>query len=161
MTVRRIRLALAAPRLRARRGRRAQAQVGWNELERELARARRYERSFVLLNLEAGGGGPERLARFERDLRTAVRRLDTVWGDRRNSYLLLPEGDEVMVDGLLARLSRDRPQLLRERRCTWAVFPRDGVTTASLVLESRGHHRDGPGSELNGGEAVDQPSRVA
>lgn len=134
----RLALRLAAPRLRVRRSRRARARAAWSELQRELARARRFERPFALVRLESVDHGQERLARFEQELRDAVRRIDTAWGDRQHSYLLLPESDEAGVQGLLARLESERPELLRGKRCTWAIFPRDGLTVGRLLEESRG-----------------------
>lgn len=111
------------------------------ELRRELARARRYGRTFGLMRLPAklllaDNGQPRRRQRYglprHDGLRTSLRRLDLVWTDGDDAYLLLPEADRERCEALRTRLAEaaaaaDAPAI------RYAVFPGDGLTTEGLL----------------------------
>jgi hypothetical protein len=117
------------------------------ELQVELSRSRRYGHQFVLMRIpgaheaqaraSSNGDGSVPLA-----IRSLVRRVDKVWSEGANVYLLLPECDGAMAEAMLARIRERLVELLSEDvrlAISSAVFPNDGFTARSLLdaLERR------------------------
>jgi hypothetical protein len=113
------------------------ADEGWRELRRELDRSRRFGHEFVLMRMPrvADGRGSADLLQ---SLPARLRSVDSVWGVRRQAYLLLPEADRDVAVALVARLRRESPDLLPED-VRLAAFPTDGLTGGALLelLERR------------------------
>jgi hypothetical protein len=108
------------------------ADAGWNELRRELDRSRRFEREFVLIRMERihrNGNGDVDLVR---KLPGRLRSIDSVWGVRKQAFVLLPESDREVGFALLARLRRESPGLLPDD-VRLAAFPADGLTGGALL----------------------------
>jgi hypothetical protein len=108
------------------------AEAGWNELRRELDRSRRFEHEFVLMRMDRihrNGAGDYDLVRM---LPGRIRSIDSVWGVRNRAFVLLPESNREVADGLLARLRRESPGLLPED-VRIAAFPADGLTGGALL----------------------------
>jgi hypothetical protein len=64
-----------------------------------------------------------------------LRRVDRVWSEGTSIYLLLPECDRTMAEGMLARIREPLSELLSEEErvgVSVAVFPDDGVTSGAL-----------------------------
>ena len=108
------------------------AEKGWRELRRELDRSRRFGHDFSLLRMPRvvpdGNGGTD----LARSLPVRLRSIDTVWGDRRYAFVLLPEADRDVALALVARLRRETPGLI-PRDVRLAAFPEDGVTGGALI----------------------------
>ncbi len=101
---------------------------GWDELDRELARARRHARPFALIRLPGAG---RQLAVLER-LRPLQRRTDRAWLDGGDAFIVLPEADDATVGGLVGRIEKEQPSFVSEAP-HFAVFPRDGLTSGALL----------------------------
>jgi hypothetical protein len=115
--------------------RRAWAAIGWRQLQQELARSMEFGRNFALvgITLPEQSDGRASAARLETELRSNVRRVDFVWRDKRRVYVLLPEGDGRMAEGLKARLGREQPDLLDGFRWASAVGPEQGPTAGDML----------------------------
>jgi hypothetical protein len=116
-----------------------------DELQIELSRSRRYGHRFVLIRIpyvfraEARSNGNEEVALA---ISLLVRRVDRVWSDGANVYLLLPECDGAMADAMLDRIRERLAKLISEEvrlAISSAVFPDDGFTKRALfgALERR------------------------
>jgi hypothetical protein len=106
--------------------------TGWNELRRELDRSRRFGREFVLIRMErvnSNGGGDIDLVRR---LPARLRSIDSVWGVRKQAFVLLPEADRDVAVALVARLRRESPGFL-PADVRLAAFPADGLTGGALI----------------------------
>ena len=104
---------------------------GWSEFHRELARARRFDRPFGIVRYVDVGGG----VMTERHLRDKVaavaRRIDRVWLDGGDLFVLMPESDAGAVETAVAR-ARYRVGEALDRTIT-ATFPANGITSGSLI----------------------------
>lgn len=101
---------------------------GWQAVQRELDRSRRYERPFVLLRVpraQSGSALPDALRPF-------VRNHDLLWASGENVYLLLPEATREMAHALLARIRSVQPHLL-PAIVRVVAFPEDAVTGGALI----------------------------
>jgi hypothetical protein len=114
------------------------AEVGWAEFHRELARARRYERTFAVV----------RFARPERDIgatqvrlldevSASARRIDRVWVDGNDVLVLLPESTRAAAEALVARIRSRVPQDF-ELSSSVACFPLDGLTARAVIAALQG-----------------------
>jgi hypothetical protein len=106
--------------------------AGWNELRRELDRSRRFGRQFVLMRMERlhrNGSGEVDLVR---KLPSRLRSIDSVWGVRKQAFVLLPEAGREVAVALLARLRHESPGLL-PADVRLAAFPADGLTGGALI----------------------------
>ncbi len=96
----------------------------WHSLRAEIARARRFERSFALVRIEPV---PDVfVAQF-------VRSVDYAWVADGSAYLLLPEGTHRDAEGLIVRLREAMADEVAGKRITYAAFPDDGLTTGGLL----------------------------
>ena len=104
---------------------------GWSEFHRELARARRFDRPFGIVRYVDVGGG----VMTERHLRDKVaavaRRIDRVWLDGGDLFVLMPESDAGAVETAVAR-ARYRVGEALDRTVS-ATFPANGITSGSLI----------------------------
>jgi hypothetical protein len=105
--------------------------VGWAEFHRELSRARRYERAFGIVRFVGVTGRPVS-ERVIRDRVAAMsRRIDRVWVDGNDLFVLLPESDAAAVQTAIER-ARYRLGALLDAPVT-AIFPANGITSGSLI----------------------------
>jgi hypothetical protein len=115
--------------------------AGWlpDELETELTRSRRYERTFALVRIPSRAktiATPSGSIEFGRAISSLVRSVDKVWSDPEGVYVLLPEGDRAMSEAMLTRLRRPLGELLsaeEQDAISYVVFPHDGVTRGALL----------------------------
>lgn len=115
--------------------RRRLGSVPYDELRREMDRARRHERPFALARLRlasrsVANGSPLPLLD---DARPAVRSTDRVWRTGRDLYVLMPETSKPGAEAIIGRALSVRPELSTEWRI--ASFPSDGVTVGALFAE--------------------------
>ena len=100
----------------------------WRDLRREMARARRFGRSFALVRIG-------RLPRpgFASHLRT----VDYAWAADGGTYVLLPEADREAAEGFVGRIRREVPDLVAGSAVSVAAFPDDGLTSGALLQALR------------------------
>jgi hypothetical protein len=106
--------------------------AGWRELRREIDRSRRFRHDLVLMRMariHRDGNGKVDLVR---KLPARLRSTDSVWGVRKDVYVLLPEADRDVAVALIARLRRGSPGLL-PGDVRLAAFPVDGLTRGALL----------------------------
>lgn len=120
----------------------------WQHLHDELRRSRRHGHHFVLARIrvtkgrtsapqdpaEALRGGQKTLVAVEASLRTT----DRCWLDGGSVYALLPETDRSMADTFLERARRAYPDVLSGAAVTVVGFPKEGVTSGSLLAALAG-----------------------
>jgi hypothetical protein len=128
------------------------------ELWNELTRSRRYGRSFLLLRIRlarpAAVARPRRprrpVERYKADgglLHGVFRRIDRVWEDEDDFYVLLPECDRSKGDAVVSRVRALLVHSLGDAEIAMAAFPDDGVTSGALLvaLRRRSSHWQGVG----------------
>jgi hypothetical protein len=109
----------------------AEPAQGWAEFHRELNRARRFDRPFGIVRF-VGVGADEASGVHVRDRVAALaRRIDRLWIDEGDLFMLLPESDAGAVETAVAR-ARYRIGDVLETSFT-AIFPANGITSGSLV----------------------------
>jgi hypothetical protein len=104
---------------------------GWGEFHRELNRARRFDRPFGIVRFV----GVDRGLTTERHLRDQVaslgRRIDRVWLDGGDLFVLMPESDASAVETAVARVRYRIGAALDD--VVTATFPANGITSGSLI----------------------------
>ncbi len=100
----------------------------WAELRLEIARSRRFARSFGLVRIQ---GIPRQ------NLNTALRSIDRSWTVNGITYVLLPEADRDAAQSVRGRLLREASELLAGCSLSVAAFPEDGLTTGALLKALR------------------------
>jgi hypothetical protein len=115
----------------------------WEELQREIDRSRRYEHSFSIVRLTSRATSrrafdrhEERRAELEQralTLGVLLRKLDRVWADGEDIYLLLPEGGRAMAESMLDRISEPLAALMPDCEAAIAAFPDDGLSKGALL----------------------------
>jgi hypothetical protein len=116
----------------------------WEDLQREIDRSRRYEHSFSIVRLASRattgrasvGQHGERRAELEQralSLGVLLRKIDRVWVDGEDIYLLLPEGGRAMAESMLDRLSEPLAALMPDCKAAIAAFPDDGLSKGALL----------------------------
>lgn len=114
------------------------ANSGWTEFHRELARARRFDGRFALVRLD--GANPsvdgDLIARRDR-IAAVTRRIDRVWIDGADILLLLPEATTDAVDAAFERLRSTVPDALQIDPGI-AIFPEHGITSGALIAAAYG-----------------------
>jgi hypothetical protein len=116
-------------------------QHSWDAFRRELDRARRFERTFVLLRIPAlemtSADGVASGFGALGALPLVVRSIDQVWAIDGSIYVVLPESSHATAHQLMARLRIAMPGMPALDHVEMVEFPRDGVTTGSLVANLR------------------------
>jgi hypothetical protein len=117
----------------------------WTTLHAELARSRRYRRTFALVQVDlVPASTPTRRRRQSRRSRAAdlvsngFRTTDVAWSDGRRLMLLLPECGRREARCLLARMARELGPAVDVPGARIAVFPDDGVTSGALLARVNG-----------------------
>jgi hypothetical protein len=116
----------------------------WEDLQRELDRSRRYGHSFSVVRLasrtrfraRSNGAGEKHRAELERKalmVGVLLRKLDRVWADGEDIYLLLPEGGRAMAESMLDRIREPLAALVPDSEVAIAAFPEDGLSTGALL----------------------------
>ncbi|HYY76599.1 MAG TPA: hypothetical protein VE644_09810 [Gaiellaceae bacterium] len=116
----------------------------WEDLQREIDRSRRYGRSFSVVRLTSratskpvsGREHEQRRAELEQRalmLSVLLRRLDLVWPDGEDLYVLLPEGGRAMAESMLDRIGEPLSLLIPGWEAAVAAFPDDGVSKGALL----------------------------
>jgi hypothetical protein len=103
---------------------------GWEDLHRELARARRHERPLAIVRLP-GDGGTDAAARAAA-IAPYLRRIDRVWSEHGDVNVLLPEADRAAAERLVGRLQARQPETVGAA-ASIAAFPTDGLTSSALL----------------------------
>lgn len=62
-----------------------------------------------------------------------LRRLDRVWPDGEDVYLLLPEGGRAMAESMLERIGEQLTLLMPGWEAAIAAFPDDGLSKGALL----------------------------
>jgi len=111
----------------------------WEELRREIARCRRFARSFALVRITGGTVVPGTVV----PLGPYLRSIDHEWAAGDVRYVLLPEAGCAAAQAFVERLRRDATEALEGASASVAAFPEDGVTTGALLktLRKRAGHR--------------------
>ena len=120
----------------------------WSELRRELARSRRYERTFVLVRIPCRSVENGRAALHRErghdcrdelfEVSAFLRSVDRAWVAEDEVYVLLPECERAMGEAFLARVRRLAPEVLPEHGVRLAAFPADGSTSGALIAAVEG-----------------------
>jgi hypothetical protein len=116
----------------------------WEDLQHEVDRSRRYGHSFSVVRLasrtrlraRSNGAGEARRAELERKalmVGVLLRKLDRVWADGEDIYLLLPEGGRAMAESMLDRISEPLGMLVPDSVAAIATFPQDGLSIGGLL----------------------------
>jgi hypothetical protein len=104
---------------------------GWQEFHRELTRARRFDRPFGIVRFVGVGRADISEGQVRDRTAAQARRIDRVWLDGGDLFLLLPESDPAAVDAAVAR-ARARIGAALGDGIT-ATFPANGITSGSLI----------------------------
>ena len=124
----------------------------WDELRREIARSRRFDRPFSLLRIEATPA---------RRITPNLRAIDSEWLVGAITYVLLPECARESGEALVARLRRELPETLEDSVVSVAAFPEDGLTSGALLETLRAgceeHYARRPRERATAGTADASP----
>jgi hypothetical protein len=104
---------------------------GWQEFHRELNRARRFDRPFGIVRFVGVGRGVMTERHVRDQLATLARRIDRVWLDGGDLFVLLPESDAAAVETAVARARYRLGEPLDV--VVTATFPANGITSGSLI----------------------------
>ncbi|MDP9483489.1 MAG: hypothetical protein M3P84_09730 [Chloroflexota bacterium] len=107
----------------------ALATSAWEDVHRELARARRHERPLALVRLP-GASGTDAAARSAA-IAPFLRRIDRTWSEHGDVNVLLPEADRTAAEILVERLRKCQPDAVGGANI--ATFPADGLTSGALL----------------------------
>jgi hypothetical protein len=110
----------------------------FDELRREMDRARRHERPFAVVRIRLGSGGTDGQStetlvtalRAGDEARSALRSIDRWWRSANDLFLLLPETSADAARVALRRVGGDQAVLTGMWQV--AAFPEDGITTGAL-----------------------------
>jgi hypothetical protein len=104
---------------------------GWQEFHRELNRARRFDRAFGIVRFVGVGRGTMSERHVRDQVATLARRIDRVWLDDGDLFVLLPESDGAAVETAVARARYRLGQALDTPMT--ATFPANGITSGALI----------------------------
>jgi hypothetical protein len=134
------------------------AEVGWDELRRELDRSRRYGRTFVLVAITQPPLGAKKRRRSSRErfarLGSFLRSVDRAWIVGSVTYVLLPECTRMQGEAFLARVQREASELIPTDGVRMACFPSDGLTSGALLAALDGRPVNLEGKPREAGEFV-------
>lgn len=100
----------------------------WAELRLEIARSRRFGRSFGLIRIEG---------KTRPSLGVELRSIDRAWTVDGVTYVLLPESDRRAAESLRGRLLHEASDVLADCSLSVAAFPEDGLTSGALLKAIR------------------------
>lgn len=103
--------------------------TGWEDVHRELARARRHDRPLAIVRLP-GASGTDAAARSAA-IAPYLRRIDRTWSEHGDVNVLLPEADRSAAEILVERLRKRQPDAVGGANI--ATFPADGLTSGALL----------------------------
>ena len=113
------------------------ASGGWAEFHRELARSRRFDRSFAIVRLSAGDGhSVDELGAVRDRVADAARRTDRAWVDGDDVLVLLPETSPTTATRFTERVVGAMTGVALKP--TMATFPDDGITSGALIAVAYG-----------------------
>jgi hypothetical protein len=104
---------------------------GWGEFHRELTRARRFDRPVGIVRFVGVGRAGMTEGRVRDKTAALARRIDRLWLDGGDLFLLLPESDGPAVETAVARARYRIGESLDD--CVTALFPANGITSGSLI----------------------------
>jgi hypothetical protein len=108
------------------------AESGWAEFHRELARARRFDRPFATIRVPLDEPIDDgRLVAVRNELAANARRIDRIWIDDSDLLVLLPETSRDAAVAVMDRITALLPAM--ETRPTLAIFPDQGITSGVLI----------------------------
>ena len=108
------------------------ADTGWVEFHRELARARRFDRPFAAIRVPLSEPlAGEEIVAVRNDLAEHARRIDRLWIDDTDIFVLLPETSKEAAEIVLERIRARLPALLG--RPSLIQFPEHGITSGALI----------------------------
>jgi hypothetical protein len=112
------------------------AVVGWQEFHRELARSRRFGRTFGLVRFAGADPSVAPTPHLRDRVAARARRNDRVWIDGSDLFLLLPEADADAVAAAIARAQANASGALAPGAV--AIFPTNGITSGALIASLYG-----------------------
>lgn len=135
----------------------ASSQAGWEDVHREIARARRHERPMAIVRLpsESGRAAADRAA----SIVPYLRRIDRVWAEHGDVNLLLPDTDRTAAERLVTRLQVREPAAVGTRPSI-ATFPVDGLTSGALLAALYGTPLPAVPVPVGVGRPVELPADV-
>jgi hypothetical protein len=117
----------------------------WNVLHAELARSRRYRRTFALVQVQVLSGAtphvrrrPHRRTRLVGVASGPLRTTDYAWSDGRRLLIMLPECGEAEARRLVERMEQELRHAVDVGTARIAVFPDHGVTSGALLTRING-----------------------
>jgi hypothetical protein len=135
----------------------ASSQTGWEDVHRELARARRHERPMAIVRLS---GDPARAAGDRAaSIVPYLRRIDRVWAEHGDVNLLLPDTDRTAAERLVSRLQTREPAAVGASPSI-ATFPVDGLTSGALLAALYGTPLPAVPVPVGVGRPVELPADV-
>lgn len=134
----------------------AQTTTGWEDVHRELARARRHERPLAIVRLP-GASGTDAAARSAA-IAPYLRRIDRTWSEHGDVNVLLPEADRSAAEILVERLRKRQPDAVGGANI--ATFPADGLTSGALLAALYGTPMVSVAAPKGVGRPVDLPADV-
>ena len=137
---------------------------GWHAFERELARARRYERPLALIRAPLPDAVPTESPDVMTDINRSLRTVDTAWIDGDALWILATEADRTVAEQVADRVVGAAPRLAREA-IRVASFPADALTAGALISALQSN-RPGPiqlpvRTQLDASDAMALAARAA
>jgi hypothetical protein len=129
---------------------------GWEDLDRELERARRYGRPVTVIRMPVDGGASP--AGRAAAVLPRLRRVDRAWAEHGEMIAVLPETDRADAEHLVSRLKAGRPEGATSSVAI-ATCPTDGATRHVLLAALYGAPSAGPASGGTGAPTA-PPSNV-
>jgi hypothetical protein len=102
---------------------------GWSEFRRELQRARRFDRGFAIVRFGIVEGADP--AHIRDRVASSTRRVDRVWLDDGELFMLLPEADPNGAETAILRIRQWVGDALAVDAT--AAFPGNGITSGALI----------------------------
>ena len=133
------------------------SQTGWEDVHRELARARRFQRSMAIVRLPGSEGtdAPDRATTIV----PYLRRIDRVWAEHGDVTVLLPDTDRAAAERLVSRLQTRQPIAVGPAPAI-VTFPVDGLTSGALLSALYGTPLPSVAVPVGVGRPVELPADV-
>lgn len=132
--------------------------TGWEDVHRELARARRHERPLAIVRLPGTDAtdAPARAAAIA----PYLRRIDRIWAEHGDVTVLLPDTDRTAAERLVDRLQARQPVAVGSASAI-ATFPADGLTSGALLSALYGKPLPSVAVPIGVGRPVELPDSAA